>query len=262
MPGQITADAITPGATTTTPGGTTPGPTTPGATTPGATPETGTAAAPPPGAETSPSPAEPGSATPGEEGGTVPAPGATEEGAPEGEQAQTVPDEQRMRLIVIDAATFGIDPVVGRVAAARMRETGEEMGYHVLTPNETIAAAQQIRMPFPPTPADLWRVSWVAQAHRGAFARIWAESGQYVIEITVASLDGSGPFFARGRAGADDLRRVVDQLLRTALPPPNAWSPASATSTATQPRVSALEPQEQEYIDELDEDAMRFARRR
>lgn len=164
-------------------------------------------------------------------------------------------DGERMRLIVIDAATFGIDPVVGRVASARMRSTGEEMGYQVLTQEETIASAQQLRMPYPPTPADLWRVSWVARAHRGAFARIWAHGGQYVIEIAVASLDGSGPFFARGTAGADDLREVVDRLLRTALPPVNVWNPAAAAGpTPTSP--------EQGAVDELGERREPASRRR
>ncbi len=149
----------------------------------------------------------------------------------------------RMRMLVVDAATFGIDPVVGRVASATMRETGTALGYQVLTQPETIAAAQQLQMPFPPTPADLWRVSWVARVHRGVFARIWAHAGQYVIEVSVASLDGSGPFFARGTAGADDLREVVSQLLRTALPAPSVWSEEQDSTQAEQAAA----------IDELDD---------
>jgi hypothetical protein len=80
--------------------------------------------------------------------------------------------------------------------------------------------------PDPPTPADLWRVSWIGRVHRGVFARIWAHAGQYVIELSVASLDGAGPFFARGTAGADDLRDTLDRLLHTALPAPNVWTAA------------------------------------
>ncbi|MGE0788275.1 MAG: hypothetical protein AB7S26_21560 [Sandaracinaceae bacterium] len=154
-------------------------------------------------------------------------------------------DPDRMRMLVIDAATFGIDPVVGRVASAQMRETGTDLGYEVLDQADTIAAAQQLTMPYPPTPADLWRVSWVARVHRGAFARIWAHAGQYVIEITVASLDGAGPFYARGASGADDLRETVDRLLRTALPLPHVWNEASGdagTPSATEPTDGAGEP--------------------
>jgi hypothetical protein len=165
--------------------------------------------------------------------------------------AEAAPEGERMRMLVVDAATFGIDPVVGRVASARMRATGEEMGYQVLSPEQTVAAAQQLRMPYPPTPADLWRVSWVARAHRGAFARIWAHAGQYVIEITVASLDGAGPFFARGTAGADDLREVVDRLTREAVPPPNVWTegqaaagrPGAAGTTGPRPGEAVVEPE-------------------
>lgn len=143
-------------------------------------------------------------------------------------------------MLVVDAATFGIDPLVGRVASATMRETAQAMGYRVLTAEETVSAAQQLRMPYPPTPADLWRVSWVARVHRGAFARIWAHAGQYVVEISVASLDGAGPFFARGTAGADDLRAVVERLLRQALPPPSAWNVSGAQAVD---RAAAGEPE-------------------
>lgn len=168
---------------------------------------------------------------------------------------QAEPDAERLRLIVVDGASFGIDPVVGRVASARMRRTGEELGYRVLTQEETIAAARELRMPYPPTPADLWRVSWVARAQRGAFARIWAHGGLYVIELVVASVDGSGPFFARGTAGADDLREVVDQLLRTALPPPESWNPTGVSP----PSAGTAHPAAPtDRIDELDVDEDAF----
>ena len=164
------------------------------------------------------------------------------------ESLQTEP--ARPRLLVVDAASFGIDPVVGRVTSARMRLTGEEMGYEVLTPEQSVAAAQELRMPYPPTPADLWRVCWLARAQRGAFARVWAHAGRYVVEITVASLDGAGPFFARGTAGADDLRDVVDRLLRTALPPPAL---VAAIPEAMGPEAGGgLGPTEGGAIDELD----------
>jgi len=129
------------------------------------------------------------------------------------------------RLVVIDAAAYGIDPVVARVATDIMRRTGAAMGYAVLSGEESLAAARRIAMPYPPSPADLWRVSWGASAHRGAFARVWAEGGAYHIEIAVASLDGQGPWFARGTAGSDDLREVVERLLRSVLLPPDVWVP-------------------------------------
>lgn len=149
-----------------------------------------------------------------------------------------------LRMLVIDAATFGIHPVVGQVTTEQMRQTAAAAGYRVLDHTATVNAARQLRMPYPPTPADLWRVSWVARSHRGAFARVWARGGRYVIEIMVASLDGAGPFFARGTSGADDLRPVVDRLFRSAMPPPTSWvnQPATAEREAERAPEAAFEP--------------------
>jgi len=165
-----------------------------------ATPVTPPAGEAPPTGEAQPgAAAQPGEATPG-----------------------TPPAQQGPRAIVIDAAPYGVDPVVGRFVTDQMRRTAGEMGYSVLTRDETVAAAQRLRMPFPPTPADLWRVTYAASAQRGAFARVWAYAGRYVVEITVASIDGRGPFFARGTASAQQLTGEVDRLFRQALPPPAA----------------------------------------
>lgn len=181
-----------------------------------------------------------------------------ETAAPGGEPSAiaTTPEGERMRMIVIDAATFGIDPVVGRVASAEMRRVSEAAGYQTLSPADSVAAAQRLQMPYPPTPADLWRVSWVARSHRGAFARIWAHAGQYVIEISVASLDGAGPFFARGTAGASDLREVVAALFEQALPSAASWdSAAAARAGSDEPQTTAEPATDLNEFDDLDRPA-------
>ena len=144
-------------------------------------------------------------------------------------------------VIVIDAAPYGIDPVVGQHVTRRMRQTAADMGYEVVAPDATIAAAQRLQMPYPPSPADLWRVTFVAEARRGAFARVWAHQGSYVIEISVASLDGTGPFFARGTAGSADLHQVVERLTREALPTPDTWD----ADAAERLREQSAQPQQQ-----------------
>ena len=169
----------------------------------------------------------------------MPAPPAGEgEVAPDGTPPQPSDQPGQLRLAVVDAASYGVDPVVGQHVTQQMRETGAAMGYAIVDREATVAAAQSIRMAYPPAPADLWRVTYAAQAQRGAFARVWAHAGSYVIEITVASLDGAGPFFARGTAGATDLHAVVDRLLRQALPPPAQWTGMAGTA-AEQPRPQA-----------------------
>jgi hypothetical protein len=159
--------------------------------------------------------------------------------------ASTPPPETaaapQLNAIVIDAATYGIDPIVGRVATDVIRRTVGAMGYGVVDGPNTVAIAQRARMPYPPTPADLWRTTYAAQVHRGVFARIWAEGGRYVIEIIVASVDGAGPFFGRETAGSEDLREVVARLTQSAVPPPSQWNPAGVpapTSTAATPTAT------------------------
>jgi hypothetical protein len=148
-----------------------------------------------------------------------------------------VPPPALQRCIVIDAAPYGVDPVVGRYVSQTMRTTAAELGYAVLTPDESVAAAQAVRMPYPPAPADLWRATWAARAARGVFARVWAERGQYVVELTVASADGGGPFAARGGASAQDLVATVGRLTREALPPPDV-----STAPQAQPVPGAQLP--------------------
>lgn len=181
------------------------------------------AGTPPPPQETTPPPPGGGGTTPpagegGEAGGSL--------GSPEDATGEAA--EAPLRLVVVDAAPYGIDPVVGQHVTVQMRTTGGAMGYQVLTREETVAAARNLRMPYPPSPADLWRVTWTAEAQRGAFARVWAHQGRYVTEIAVASVDGTGPFFARATSGAEDLRETVDRLLRQALPATTQWNAAEA----------------------------------
>ena len=105
------------------------------------------------------------------------------------------PENAKLKFGLIDTATYGVDPVVGRHIDARVRKTASTMGYDIMPKAHMVAAADSVKMAYPPTPADLWRVLWKAEASRGAFARVWAKDGQYLIEITVASLDGAGAFF-------------------------------------------------------------------
>jgi hypothetical protein len=213
-------------------------------------------------------PTRPASAQDASPGGDAPTEAAVSEDAPaEPPDAEPLPEPPSVtppaassapaelrRLVVIDAAAYGIDPVVARVATDILRRTGAAMGYAVLSGEESLAAARRIGMPYPPSPADLWRVSWGASAHRGAFARLWAEAGVYHVEIAVASLDGQGPWFARGTAGADDLRAVVERLLRSVLLPPDVWMPTpevlASSAGAGVPVRTVAEPRRERPVRE------------
>ncbi|MCB9657958.1 MAG: hypothetical protein H6726_09950 [Sandaracinaceae bacterium] len=188
---------------------------------------------PPPGADLPPPPGPaPGDADVTPDG----PPGNPDVGAPipGGDPAQlpappspATASEARTAM-VIDAATRGIDPRVGQHVTHVMRQTLTALGYSVIDAAATVGAAQHARMTYPPAPADLWRVTLSAGVDRTAFARVWADGGRYIFELTVASADGTGPFFARGSSGAEDLYPVVEQLTRQAVPPPTVWDAAGA----------------------------------
>ena len=162
------------------------------------------------------------------------------------------PATAQLRLLVVDTATTGVDPVVGRHVSAQIQETGVALGYEALGRGASMEAWSRLGAAYPPTPADLWRATYVAGAARGVAPRVWAQGGRYVIELAVASVDGSGPFFARGDSGADDLHDVVDRLVRQALPPSSRWNRAGVPS-ATEGSSASREdrtPLDEEFVDE------------
>lgn len=142
-------------------------------------------------------------------------------------------------VIVVDAAAYGVDPIVARYLSDSLRETSAAMGYAVRSPAETVALAQRTQMPYPPTPADLWRLTLAAGAQRGVFARVWAQEGRYVVELTIASIDGRGPFYAREGASAAQLLSVVADALRATMPAPE---PGLAQPPATSPGAASHTP--------------------
>ena len=230
--------------------------------------------APPAAAEQEPAPgATPGAAVEGEPAtepeGQLPPPTDGEgdpatEGAAEPSAEAPAPPGGRLQIIVIDAAPHGVAPVVGRHVTERMRITAREMGYEVVSADETLQAAQRMQMPYPPSPADLWRVTYVSRSQRGAFAKVWAHDGQYVFEISIASLDGAGPFFARGTSGAEDLHEVVEQLTREALPSPESFD-VEAAERYTRPQAVAPppgQPAADQFRPPPPRDSVRVAQRR
>jgi hypothetical protein len=143
--------------------------------------------------------------------------------------------------VVVDAITYGIAPVVGRVTSDQLRLTATEMGYALLPQAEGVRVFRGLRLPYPPAPADLWRLGWATRSHRALFARVWANEGRYVIEVIVASVDGTGPFVATETSGSDDLRAAVDRAVRQALPPVTAWQgpePSFGVPTLATPSIA------------------------
>lgn len=156
---------------------------------------------------------------------------------------EPAPAPPAARLVLVYTQAVGVDPVVSRFVNDQLATTAGGLGYQVVQGEETARFSQQVTLPYPPAPADLWRLTYASGSQRGVFARVWAEGGQYVTEILVASLDGTGPFVQRATSGAADLQPVVHGLLLQILPTPSAQMTAPAPSSpATTDAIPAQPP--------------------
>ncbi len=164
---------------------------------------------------------------------------AREPGVAAAQDAETgaglaAPRSSQRVVAVVDTATLGIDPIVGEHVMTRIQLTAQELGY-LLAPTEQIREIRvRLRAASPPSPADLWRIGFLGGADRVVVARAYAEGGRYVVEVIVASLDGTGPFRATAYAGAQDLHQVVASLVRQVLAPPERWDAAAAAALRAQ----------------------------
>jgi len=141
--------------------------------------------------------------------GASPTPAAA---AADGQQAGSV--------LLIQTSTLGVDPVVGEYVTTRLADTLGSMGYGRVSAERSWRAARRVGMPYPPAAADLWRAAWAAGAAHGVAAEVSARGGQYVLAITVACVDGRGPFVRSVFAGSEDLLDGASRLLSELLPLP------------------------------------------
>jgi hypothetical protein len=146
----------------------------------------------------------------------------------ESADALGTPRPSRASVLVVPAVGRGIDPVVAPHVTNALRAAAESLGYEVVSDELMQQAMTRLRLRDVASPADLWRATFVAQARRGVSTHVWAERGRYVFELSVASLDGTGPFRARGDASAEDLLERVAEELRRILAPAAEWNAEEA----------------------------------
>jgi len=122
--------------------------------------------------------------------------------------------------VLVETETQGIDPVVGRFVGTRVAAEIEALGYELVSTRVARDHMVELGLTYPPSVADLWRITYRSQAERGVFAQVWAERGRYVVRLYVASHDGRGPYFAHGEAAHDGVEALVARLVKDSLPPP------------------------------------------
>lgn len=132
---------------------------------------------------------------------------------------------QSATAVLVETEAQGVDPVVGRFVGTRLVAELEALGYSVVSTREARDRMVEMGLAYPPTVADLWRVTYRTQAERGVFAQVWAENGKYVVRLYVATHNGSGPYFAHGETDNEGMGELVARLVSEALPAPGQGLP-------------------------------------
>ncbi len=127
-------------------------------------------------------------------------------------------NENKPRLCVNPPTRAGVDIVVARHVVRQIFRTGERLGYQVVQihhqdPHQTSTTNT------PPSPTELWQATHRCGGMRGISTHVWVESGEYVLQFVVASMDGAGPFQDRTHTDVSNFDERVDQAVRAVLPP-------------------------------------------
>ena len=185
---------------------------------------------------------------------TPPAPSTSESWTEGGAQREENANEAAPTLVlaILPAKAQGVDSLVAAHLERRLSFEAQRLGYRLLAPEATEPRVLQGKHEDFTRPAELWSATQRVGAQRGVGAKVWAQHGRYVLEIVVASLDGTGPFTARGQASVEDFDAVVAVLLERALPPPARWDAAAAAEWAqarpSPPSPSPPPPRESETV--------------
>ena len=129
----------------------------------------------------------------------------------------------KLCAVVVPAAAIDVDDVVADHLTQALVDGAASEGHAVLGAEATDRALASVMMPYPPASADLWRATRAANCARGLSARVWASGGKYVLEVSVASLDGMGPFLGRATATETSFDEVARQLVAAVLPSAREW---------------------------------------
>jgi hypothetical protein len=147
-------------------------------------------------------------------------------------------------VAVVETRTVGVLAASGDAATRQLYATVARLGYRTIP--ETVTAALAARVPpGGPAPADLLRIATDAHAGHAVFAVLGTENGRYVVTLTLANSDRTGPFFANDSADATTLEATVDRMARKLLPAAPPLEPSdgeerapSEAETTNRPRLA------------------------
>jgi hypothetical protein len=153
--------------------------------------------------------------------------------------AQSAPP---LRVVLLETQSVGVAPVVGRFVDRALARAAADAGLEPLPADQGARALAEMGAAYPPSVADLWRLTYRVHADRGVLAVASAKGGRYVIQVRVACVDGRGPFDAAGTSGREDLESQAAALLNQALQAAAAASPPASPAASASAPASASPP--------------------
>ena len=129
-------------------------------------------------------------------------------------------------IAVVDARGPGVHPASAAAVTRQLYATVARLGYRAAPESRTAELSASLP-PSGASPADLLAVATGAHVAHALGATLGARDGHYVVTVTLANADRSGPYSASTLADAETLEPAVDRMARALLPavPPEATEP-------------------------------------
>ena len=173
----------------------------------------------------------------------APPPAPSSPSAPSAPSSPTSPSAPL--VAVFDVHALGVDPSAAAHVTAELRRTAEALGYAVLPPDAARAAVARLQTAGAVTSDRASELTRSVLARHGIFASLGSTGAAYVVELQVVRGEGGTPASARTEAGAADLARATERLLRSVLPPaPPPPAPAVVQAPAPAPAAAPKAPSE------------------
>lgn len=145
---------------------------------------------------------------------------------------ESAPKPHPPRLALLGTRVTQGPPGLAAQVDARLTSAARALGYEPAPRPALEAARRRVGAGSPHNPAELWQITYLANADYGVVVRIEPEGSAYALRVEVAARDGSGPFFASDTVPLAEVPARVDPLIRSVLPDETPPPPASAPEAA------------------------------
>jgi hypothetical protein len=138
-------------------------------------------------------------------------------------------------IAIVDARAEGVRPESAAAVTRQLYATVGRLGY---TPASEVTTARLVAGigPRATSPAELLAVALGAHTAHALGATLGTRDGRYVVTLTLANADRTGPFVVTAVTDAETLEPWVDRLTRNLLPPvPEQEATTDRTPAANAP---------------------------